>query len=257
MLEVVLVYAGLGLGVAATVALLVARWRRRVGARRLLLALGGAAAIFVVGAILPAANRRSTASAALDEIIPVWQFGEHHVRRIHASPQRVAHAIARVTARDIAGFRLLTWIRNPRLPWRRPPESLLAPPPDAPILDVALASGFERLREQADEVVIGTLVIVPAEVRRLGAADAESWRASWTAERFATLAEPGYAKAVMNFRWSEEAGGWTRLETSTRVFATDAATSRQFAVYWRLIYPGSSLIRRAWLTAIEQRAVAP
>jgi hypothetical protein len=30
--------------------------------------------------------------------------------------------------------------------------------------------------------------------------------------------------------------------------------ARQFAVYWRLIHPGSDIIRRMWLRAIKRRA---
>jgi hypothetical protein len=40
----------------------------------------------------------------------------------------------------------------------------------------------------------------------------------------------------------------------TRVHTTDAAAERRFAVYWRLIYPGSAFIRRMWLEAIRRRA---
>ncbi|MBV8202739.1 MAG: hypothetical protein JOZ15_19150, partial [Acidobacteria bacterium] len=47
------------------------------------------------------------------------------------------------------------------------------------------------------------------------------------------------------------------VTTETRVNATDAATRRRFAAYWRVIYPGSSLIRSMWLRAIRRRAEAP
>jgi hypothetical protein len=61
----------------------------------------------------------------------------------------------------------------------------------------------------------------------------------------------------MNFRVTDEGKGWTRVTTQTRVVATDAAASRRFAVYWRIIYPGSAFIRRMWLAAIARRAEAP
>ena len=88
----------------------------------------------------------------------------------------------------------------------------------------------------------------------VGAISVAQQRASWPPSRFRDLADPGYAKAVMNFLVIDEGDGWTRLVTETRVFATDGATARRFAVYWRLIYPGSSLIRRMWLAAIRKRA---
>ncbi|MFI5167541.1 MAG: hypothetical protein ACHQQS_13065 [Thermoanaerobaculales bacterium] len=44
------------------------------------------------------------------------------------------------------------------------------------------------------------------------------------------------------------------MTTETRVAATDAGARRALATYWRVIYPGSSLIRTTWLAAIKQRA---
>jgi len=34
------------------------------------------------------------------------------------------------------------------------------------------------------------------------------------------------------------------------------STRRRFAGYWRIIYPGSALIRRMWLRAVARRAVS-
>ena len=58
----------------------------------------------------------------------------------------------------------------------------------------------------------------------------------------------------MNFRIEPDGKGGSRLSTETRVFATDAASRRRFAAYWRVIYPGSALIRRMWLRAVRLRA---
>ncbi len=38
------------------------------------------------------------------------------------------------------------------------------------------------------------------------------------------------------------------------LIATDAQARRRFACYWRVIYPGSALIRRMWLRAVKKRA---
>jgi hypothetical protein len=46
------------------------------------------------------------------------------------------------------------------------------------------------------------------------------------------------------------------VSTETRVFATSPAARRRFAAYWRVIYPGSAIIRRSWLRAIRHRALA-
>jgi hypothetical protein len=243
MIAVALVWAGIALGAAGALALL--RPLRRLGIptrRRALLVLSAALAALAAGALLPAPLERAGVPATrLDAQVPEWQFDEFHEIRVHASPERVEAAIRAVTAGEIRLFRLLTWIRHPRWPWSREAPSILAAPADRPILDTALASGFFLVdQEPGRELVIGTVVIAP---RDLAAPDS-----------FAKLTTEGTAKAAMNFEWRDAGGGWTRLTTTTRVVAYGAGARRRFAAYWRVIYPGSALIRRTWLAAIRDRA---
>jgi len=58
----------------------------------------------------------------------------------------------------------------------------------------------------------------------------------------------------MNFLVTPDGTGGSRVSTETRVYANDAASRRRFGAYWRLIYPGSALIRLMWLRAIARRA---
>lgn len=177
----------------------------------------------------------------IDELIPVYQFGEHHELRVHAPADRVYAAMRAVTANEIRLFRLLTWLRSPHLPGRGR-ESILNAPETKPILDVALRSGFVLLAEEPGrEIVFGTLVCCEGEHAR-------------TEEALVAANGPGIAKALMNFHLVDEGGGVVRVITETRVFATDKASERRFGVYWRIIYPGSALIRRMWLRAIRDRA---
>lgn len=257
MLGVGLVYAGLLVAAIGLLALL--HPLRRLGVptrRRAAAAVGMGVLVFAAGALLPAPLRRAAGAVThFDRIVPEWQFAEHHEITIAAEPAQVDAAIREVTAREIRLFRLLTWIRNPGRSWSEQPANILAPPADEPILAVVLRSGFWLLAEEPGrELVLGTLVITPPEVGSLPPADHENRRQGFTPDRFRDLASPGYAKAAMNFHLTAEAGGRTRLTTATRVFATDAGTRRAFAVYWRLIYPGSALIRRMWLRAIRERA---
>jgi hypothetical protein len=93
-----------------------------------------------------------------------------------------------VTAEEIRLFRLLTWLRHPRLPGRRLPETILTPPPAKPIVDVALAGGFVLLAEEAErELALGAVVVHPRRPPR---------GVEPTAEVFRDLAAPGYAKAA-------------------------------------------------------------
>lgn len=69
-------------------------------------------------------------------------------------------------------------------------------------------------------------------------------------EQFAAFDEPGYAKVAFNFRLEDG-----ELSTETRIAGTDEQARRRFGRYWRLVRPGSGLIRHEWLRAIEKRAV--
>jgi hypothetical protein len=216
MLLSVLLYGGLFAAIAAAVAMLWRRTRRR------------AAALFATGIVLvliallwPAREERvTTVASKLDEIMSRWQFVERHEIRIAAPPERIYSAIRDVTAREIRFFQILTAIRC--MGRCRETESILHAPAAKPILDVALRSGFRILIDDAPrELVIGTRV----------------------APR--TL-------AVMNFH----VDGDGLVTTETRVFAETDAARRKFAIYWRFIRPGSGIIRRSWLEAIKRRVEA-
>lgn len=217
----------------------------KIRTRRIaLLVLGVGAALLVVGLSLPVFPPHLPGPRmAIDEVVPSYQFGEHHEIRIAAPPDRVMAATRAVTAREIRLFRLLTWLRSPRWPGSGR-ESILNPGADRPILDVALRSGFVLLRDDAGrEIVFGAGVCCDARLPPR------------SAEEFAAL-EGSLARAVMTFHVEDDGAGGSRLVTQTRVAASDVRAERLFARYWRLIYPGSALMRRMWLRAIQARAEA-
>jgi hypothetical protein len=219
--------------------------RRRAGLVALigvLLALGTT--------VFPEPTRATAARDMLvDQWLPEWQFGEYHERRVRASPRQVFDAIRRVRSSDIFLFRTLTYLRNPSREGQG--EHILNPPAEKPILDVALAGGFVLLGEDTDrELLIGAVVIAPPDIVR---ATPQRNVTSVDPALFRTLDRPGFARAVMNFRVVPESDGWARVTTETRVHAVDRPTQRQFARYWRIIYPGSWIIRWSWLRAIEAR----
>jgi hypothetical protein len=215
--------------------------------RRGLLILALGITIFCIGGLLPAKETRVAAPLThIDEFVPVYQFSEFHSTRVAASKEQVARAIKSVTADDIFSYRTLAWMR--RL-GRSGPESILNPPPDQPLLDVATRTSFILLAEDPNrEIVLGTLVEAP-----------EGWQPSEkaTPESFKAFHQPGFVLAGMNFRIEDEVPGTCIVTTETRVYATDPHTLRSFARYWRAIYPGSALIRRMWLRAIVRRAESP
>ncbi len=209
--------------------------------------LVGLGLLFVaVGWAIPAKEVRvAVLRTQLDQFAPVYQFNECHSVRVMAPRDRVYRAIKAVTPDEIAFFRTPTWLRRFG---RLGPESILNTPERVPILEVATRTGFLLLAEEPDrEIVVGTLVAAP-----------RGWRPKRrsTPEDFKALREPGFAIAAMNFLVEDAGPGACTVTTETRIYATDASARRRFARYWRVIYPGSALIRRMWLRAVKRRAEA-
>lgn len=243
MLASVVVYSGFAIAMAGLVAAI--RPIRRLGiptrSRAAGVALGGVATS-IVGLMLPAGDHRvSSVETRLDEFMPAWQFNERHSIEIAASPARAFEAMRAVTADEIFLFRLLTWIRRGG---RALPESILNAGKGAPLIDVATRSGFVTLAEERPrELVIGTVVKRPRGARVALGRDV-----------FLKPLPPGFAIAAMNFVVSPNSSGGSNVLTETRVFASGPEARRAFARYWRVIYPGSALIRVMWLRAIKRRA---
>lgn len=213
-----------------------------------------AALVFAVGVVVtlvaitrPVTDVRVTTPVLrLDEFAPVYQFSEVHAIPVEASPERVFNAIHDVTAREIPLYRLLVWIRRGG---GSGPESILNPPDDEPLLTVATRTSFVKLADDPlREFVMGGVVIAPPGIRLAIGSDPESFKA---------LTQPGFAKVTMNFLIEPRGEHVCVLRTETRVLATDPSSRAMFTHYWRLIAPGSALIRKMWLRAIKVRAEAP
>jgi hypothetical protein len=253
MAGVIVVYLGLITALAGSVSVLKPLKFLAIHSRgQGLIVIAAGLLIVIIGGSLPA---RETSIAAprtqLDQFMPAWQFSEYHSIRIAAPKEKVYVALKQVNANEILFFRTLVWIRR----FGRPgPESILNPPPDTPLLQVATKTTFVVLAEEPNqEFVIGTLIAAP-----------RGWHpGNKTPEGFKALVASrasGFVPAAMNFRLEDCAPSTgtslpcTLLTTETRVYATDASLRRAFARYWRVIYPGSSLIRSMWLRAIKKRA---
>jgi hypothetical protein len=246
-------------------------WSRGQG---VMLVVGGVV-VFLIGVSLPASEKRvETPTTRLDEFVPAYQFGEFHTIRIKAPRERVYQAIRDVSADEITLFRTLTWIRRFG---RSGKPDILNPPRNEPILSLATRTSFMKLAEEPDrEIVLGTLVAAPPGTRLKKEPAPEDFKALQSphqsavdSQQLEAKQEPntevteagaqssqrnGFALAAINFRLEDTANGETVLNTETRVYATDASTRKKFGAYWRVIYPGSALIRVTWLRAIRTRA---
>jgi hypothetical protein len=218
MLLSVVLYLGLLL-IALALVLAISRRTRRFASMTMLTSL-----VMVVAAVWwPAEVQHAPGRAThLDEAMPAWQFNEVHSIHVNAPPQKAFDSIRPVTAGEIRFFRTLIAIRRLGRP---APPGIMNAPENEPLLDLATRTSFRYLaNDPPHEIVVETIVVRPRAVI-----------------------------ATMNFIVTPEGNG-SRLSTETRVYANTDAVRRRFAVYWRVIHPGSDIIRRSWLRAIKRRA---
>ncbi|HEV8347948.1 MAG TPA: hypothetical protein VGQ16_15340 [Vicinamibacterales bacterium] len=211
-------------------------------------AIAASIALIAAGMFAPAPLQHvAEARTDLDRAMPDWHFSERHSTTIRATPERVYQAIKAVPANDILFFRTLIWIRRLGQPL---PPGILNAPENEPLLGLATRTSFATLADGPQEIVVGTVVVAPREAAR-------SVRLPTTDEFLALRARGGFALATMNFAIRPTGQGTCDVTTETRVFGTGPDAARRFGAYWRVIYPGSSLIRYMWLRAIKKRAEAP
>ncbi len=186
----------------------------------------------------------------LDSWMPTYDVSARYAVQIAASPTQVYSTLL-VTdfghswlVRGLMGARLLPGLfRSPGPTWRRlvRPSNLLRP---------SLARiehfGFVLLEASPPREIIfgitGRFWTLSAEIQRIAP------------DRFRDALSTGLAQAVWNFRVTEASGG-AELSTETRVRCADVHTFRQFRRYWRLVAPGSGLIRHAILRQVRREAM--
>jgi hypothetical protein len=175
----------------------------------------------------------------LDEFLPRYDFNEVHSTTTSASPAAAMEAIRALTPAEVPTLVVLMAIRTLPSTLRGRRTGLRGR-----LLEGFARGGFVPLRDAPDEVVFGVV--------------GQFWKPSSGVRRiepaeFEGFAEPGTAKAAFNLL-VEPDGERTRIVTETRIATPDEHSRRSFSRYWRVIQPGSALIRRDWLRAIRRRA---
>lgn len=177
----------------------------------------------------------------LDEIMPEYQFFERHSTRIRAQPEHVMEAIRQSTFGDMKS--LITLLRIRRAVLRKPSHENGAFSQDKRILDAFSASGYASGGSEHEIVVCGGANIRLKHTLKVR-----------TLQECADYREQGAVKIAYYFNVENAGSGWSRLSTETRILALDDSTRGGMARYWRLIVPGSGLLRRQWLEGIKRRA---
>ena len=171
----------------------------------------------------------------LDGIVPTWTDRTVHGRAVAASPERVAEAMRDTTLDDAGIASLLVALRTGG---RSRGHGL-------PLVQTGdFESGFVKLGESASEVCFGFI----GRPWPGGAPE----RAPADAAAFAGAEALDAVKVAISIRCAPADYG-TLLLTETRIVVGPLA-ERPFGLYWRLVKPGSNLVRTSILRAIARRA---
>lgn len=192
----------------------------------------------------------AAAMTLIDSWMPTADVATLHSVRILAPVEKVYHVLLSTDFGRLPLVALLMGLRTlpailmaPVTTWRR---LLAARRPAALPLRALLNQDFVLLEERAPlELVLGLTGRFWSLSGGLLPTDAASFRHP---------PPPGTARGAWSFRLEGLPGGATRLVTETRVRCSDDATLRRFRRYWRLVAPGSSLIRRSILYHVRRRA---
>lgn len=182
--------------------------------------------------------------------MPDFDLSARYDIRIDTSPDQVYAALLTtdfsrpVVVRALMGLRLLpAFLRSPRAVLHR--FRRRSGPIRASLQNLA-DSDFQLLEEQPpQEIVLGI-------TGRFWTLHATTIRIP--ASQFRDPLNPGLAQAAWNFEVHPAASG-TILATETRIRCADEETRRQFTRYWRLVAPGSGLIRHAILSQVRREAI--
>lgn len=217
------------------------RWLGIRSRRRALVVASGGLALALAALLWPAPVLRSAGRHRLDDFLPEYQFREYHEGLVRASVPAVLAAVREVSLADMPAAVVLMRIRAAAFGRFRG-----SPPDTRPLLDTMCQPGTGFLPLDVHDpahLVYGMVGFVhkPKPPVR-------------TPEQFAAFTSPGGLRVAFDLRVVPEADGLVRVSTETRCLANDDAARRVFARYWRVIYPGSAIIRRVWLDAIIARA---
>lgn len=205
-------------------------------------ALGGLV-LLGIGLFWPVRTHTSAGTSRLDAFLPAYDFEEVHSVRVHAPPDRAMEAVRQVTFADLGVMQTLGRIRAVAMGNLKD----TAAPPPKPVIELisTFKTGFFPLENTDREFIFG-MAGQPwnnaARPARLKPDEFPSWML------------PGNVKIASNLLVEDAGNGWSRVVTETRVLATDDSARRTMARYWRLIYPGSAMIRKSMLNAIQVRA---
>jgi hypothetical protein len=189
-----------------------------------------------------------TTSQKIDSLLPNFTFNEFHEVHIKASPEMVKQVLQVTGVKDIPAAHLLMKIRgiadeDVDLSDRASNNLVGSDTVSTPDFNFFVVAPDEWIT-----VMILKSVIITNNVNKPAPPEIS------TLEQFTSFNEPGYVKVAVNFRFIGTNNKETILTTETRNNGITHNDNRVFGYYWRIIYPGSAIIRRLWLDTIKKNA---
>lgn len=167
-----------------------------------------------------------------DAFVPTADVATQHSLAVLASPAAVYRAILQCDLRESPVIRRLFQLRGM--------------PASAATFEGLQRLGFVLLTEEENAGialgVAGRFWTLSGDLQRL------------TPEAFHTFARSGFAKAAWSLSVHASAGGYSELQTSTRIQCFGSGARRLFRAYWCVVGPFSGWIRREALRIIKARA---
>ena len=161
----------------------------------------------------------------LDGLLPNYDHNEVHTVDVEAGAESAMAAFLATPAAPDGVTRLLFRLRGLR--------------PNGTIVEALTRLGFTVLQQEPTQVVLGVA--------------GRPWTRGGEMHDFAD-ARPGDVRVAVEVRATPIDGRRCVVSTETRIQATDVASRRAFARYWRVVRPFSGLIRRRWLRAAARSA---
>lgn len=190
----------------------------------------------------------ATNNQKADELLPEYTFNEVHEVHVKASVEKAKQILQTTGVKDIPAAHLLMKIRGianedadtSDFAAKSNVSSDTVSTPDFNFFVVSPNEWITGMILKSAIISNGDKKPAPPEITSL--------------QQFASFNEPGYVKVTANFRFIETDPHNTLLTTETRVKGITLNDNRTFGYYWRIIYPGSAIIRRVWLDTIKKRA---
>jgi hypothetical protein len=123
-----------------------------------------------------------------------------------------------------------------------------------PIMEQLEQNGFTMIEKQPPrEDVFG--LIVPRKIGRVWNKKSGTVPSVTDAAEFIAFKDPDYLLVIANLLIKEtDTPGVVTAYTESRTMGLSPQAVKDFSPYWRIIRPGSGLIRRLWLRGIKRHA---